>query len=73
MNLNKGAFPGLQLLTVDDVVQLHGLSRDTVHRLETSGELPGRKIARSWRFPSDAVEAFVRQETRTSTKARRRR
>ena len=61
MNQNEDVSSELHLLTVDEVVQLLRLSRDTIYRLAASGELPGRKIGRTWRFPSDAVEAYVRQ------------
>ena len=61
MNRKEDVSTGLRLLTVGDLVQLLRLSRDTIYRLASSGELPGRKIGHTWRFPSDAVEAYVRQ------------
>ena len=60
MNPNEDVSSEPRLLTVDDVVQLLRLSRDTSYRLATSGELPGRRTGRTWRFPSEAVEAYVR-------------
>ncbi len=61
MNRNEDNYSGLRLLTVDEVMELLRLSRDTVYRLATSGELPNRKIGRAWRFPTDAVEAYARE------------
>lgn len=40
----------VELLTVDEVAQLLRVSRHTVYRLAGNGEIPGRKIGRSWRF-----------------------
>ena len=51
----------IELLTVDEVMDLVRISRDTVYRLAAKGELPGRKIGRTWRFPRDEIEAYIRQ------------
>ncbi len=50
----------IELLTVEEVMELVRISRDTVYRLAAKGELPGRKIGRTWRFPKDEIEAFIR-------------
>jgi excisionase family DNA binding protein len=46
----------LQLLTCEEVARLLRISQETVRNLAASGELPGRKIGRAWRFPRAAVE-----------------
>ena len=51
----------IELLTVDEVMDLVRISRDTVYRLAARGELPGRKIGRTWRFPKDEIEAYIRR------------
>ncbi len=51
----------IELLTVDEVMELVRISRDTVYRLAARGELPGRKIGRTWRFPKDEIETYIRQ------------
>lgn len=51
----------LKLLSVNDVMELLQVSRDTIYRLAAIGEIPGRKIGRAWRFPSDEIEAYVRR------------
>ena len=52
--------PELDNLTVAQVMDLLQLSRDTVHRLAAIGELPGRKVGRTWRFLTDEIEQYVR-------------
>ncbi len=52
--------PALKVLTVTQVMDLLQLSRDTVYRLAALGELPGRKIGRTWRFPEDEIERYIR-------------
>ena len=49
----------LQVLTGSEVATLLRVSRDTVYRLAASGELPGRKIGRIWRFSQDAIEQHL--------------
>ena len=49
----------LQVLTGGEVAKLLRVSRDTVYRLAASGELPGRKIGRIWRFSRDAIEQYL--------------
>lgn len=48
-----------QMLTPDDVAERLKMHRDTVRRLLRSGEIPGVKIGRSWRVPSDKLAQWV--------------
>ncbi|MBU0639981.1 MAG: helix-turn-helix domain-containing protein [Planctomycetes bacterium] len=47
------------VLTVGEVAAFMRVSRETVYRLATRGELPGRKIGRIWRFPKGAIQEYV--------------
>ena len=49
----------VELLTGDEVAKLLRVSRDTVYRLATRGELPGRKVGRVWRFSKEAIALYV--------------
>jgi excisionase family DNA binding protein len=49
----------LQLLTTDEVARLLRVSTETVRQLAASGELPGRKIGRAWRFPHAAIVNYA--------------
>jgi len=49
----------MELLTVDEVVDLLRISRDTVYRLVAAGKLPARKVGRQWRFPRAELEKHV--------------
>ena len=49
----------LTFLTIDEVATMLKLSRDTVYRLASSGELPGRKVGRAWRFVAEEIEDYV--------------
>jgi len=53
----------LRVMTVEDVIELLRVSRDTVYRLACSGELPGRKVGHAWRFCADEVETYLRRRT----------
>jgi PTS system nitrogen regulatory IIA component len=47
------------VLTGDEVAKLLRVSRDTVYRLATRGQLPARKVGRIWRFSEDAIRKYV--------------
>lgn len=46
-------------LTVRDVAGLLSVDSKTVYRLAQKGELPGFKVAGSWRFMSDDIESWI--------------
>jgi excisionase family DNA binding protein len=52
----------LTFLTIDEVSSMLRLSRDTVYRLAQSGELPGKKVGRAWRFVSEEIESYVARD-----------
>ncbi len=52
----------LTFLTIEEVGSMLRLSRDTVYRLAQSGELPGKKIGRAWRFVAEEIESYVARE-----------
>ena len=47
------------LLTTNQVSELLQVDRTTVYRLLKNGRLPGVKVGNQWRFPRQAVEAFL--------------
>lgn len=59
-------------LTTEEVAALIRTSEDYVARKCKSGELPAKKLGRSWRITPDAVEAFMRPGTARPTRIRRR-
>ena len=59
----------MKLLTVEEVMDLLRMSRDTVYRLAARGQLPGRKIGRAWRFPADELERYLRRSSSGSRPA----
>lgn len=46
-------------LTVRDVAGLLNVDSKTVYRLAQRGELPGFKVAGSWRFMSDDIDGWI--------------
>lgn len=59
--LDVRAMMDLQLLTCEEVARLLRVSQETVRQLAATGELPGRKVGRAWRFPRTAVEGYFRR------------
>lgn len=56
--------PNAEILTVNEAAALMRVSRATVYRLVTRGELPGRKVGRVWRFSKRALQAYFSEPTR---------
>lgn len=47
-------------LSVDEVAEYLGVSRDTVYAWVTSKGMPGHKVGRFWKFKGEDVDAWVR-------------
>lgn len=54
-------------LSVEEVAEYLGLSRDTVYRKARRGEIPGIRVGRSWRFPLDILEDWLRDRAGSET------
>ena len=53
-----------RLLSVEDICQYLGLSRDTVYKwIETKG-LPAYRLGRLWKFKKEAVDKWLEQNAR---------
>jgi excisionase family DNA binding protein len=48
-----------QILTVDEAAEILKVRPETVRRLLTQGKLPGNKVGRYWRIPSNALMEFL--------------
>jgi len=49
-------------LSVEEVAEYLGLAKDTVYRKAKTGEIPGVRIGRSWRFPQDVIDEWLREK-----------
>jgi excisionase family DNA binding protein len=47
------------MLTSRDLQEMLHVDRSTIYRMAESGSLPGVKVGRQWRFPEDAVKAWL--------------
>lgn len=50
-----------KILTVEELARYLNVHRITIYRLLKSGRLPGFKIGRVWRFDSDQVDQWIRE------------
>jgi excisionase family DNA binding protein len=56
-----------RLLSVDDVCEYLGISRDTAYKwIETRG-LPAYRLGRLWKFKREEVDNWVEKSRRVST------
>ena len=48
-----------ELLTVDEVMEILYLGRNTVYDLLRSGELKGIKFGKVWRIPKESIREMI--------------
>lgn len=48
-------------LSVDEIAEYLGVSKDTVYTWVTSKGMPGHRVGRLWKFKRDDVDAWVRE------------
>lgn len=51
-----------QALTVQQVAELLQVNDRTIYRMVSKGEIPGFRVAGSWRFLPEDVEAWIDQQ-----------
>jgi PTS system nitrogen regulatory IIA component len=49
-----------QILTVEEVAAYLRLSTATVYRMALAGEMPAKRVGRSWRFSQTVIDAWIR-------------
>lgn len=59
-------------LSVDEIAEYLGISRDTVYTWLNTRDLPGHRIGRLWKFKRDEVDAWVRAGNAGSSKTQKR-
>ena len=47
-------------LSVDEIAEYLGISRDTIYTWLNTRDLPGHRVGRLWKFKRDEVDAWVR-------------
>lgn len=53
---------GSPSMTVRDVAQYLKVDEKTVYRLAQRGELPGFKVAGTWRFKREDIDAWIEEQ-----------
>lgn len=51
-----------ELLTVEDVMDILYLGKNTVYNLLRSGELKGIRFGRVWRIPKSSIEEMIEKK-----------
>jgi len=54
-------------LSVDEIAEYLGVSKDTIYAWVTSKGMPGHKVGRFWKFKRDDVDVWVRDGGATSS------
>ncbi len=56
-----------ELLTTRQLEELLNVDRTTIYRMASRGKLPAIRVGNQWRFPREAVEAWLEAQTRASS------
>jgi excisionase family DNA binding protein len=48
-------------LSVEEIAEYLGVSKDTVYTWVTGTDMPGHKVGRLWKFKVDEVDSWVRK------------
>ena len=51
-----------ELLTVDEVMEILYLGKNTVYSLLRSGELKGIRFGRAWRVPKESIKEMIEKK-----------
>lgn len=51
-----------ELLTVDEVMEILYLGKNTVYELLRSGELQGIRFGRAWRVPKESIKEMIEKK-----------
>lgn len=49
------------VMTVDELAAYLKLDAQTIYRKARKGEIPGCRIGRTWRFPKDVIDLWLRR------------
>lgn len=50
------------VMNIDDLAEYLKLPKPTVYKLAQSGEFPGKKAGRQWRFHKDAIDRWLSEK-----------
>ncbi len=53
----------VELLTPKEMQTLLQVDRSTIYRMAEAKRLPAIKVGKQWRFPADAVEKWLQQQS----------
>jgi len=51
-----------EVLTLAELSEYLKIPRSTLYRLVRKGEIPGRKVGRSWRFHRGAIDRWLQSQ-----------
>ena len=51
-----------EILTVEDVMELLYVGKNTVYSLLQSGQLKGFRLGKSWRIPRESLTKFIMEK-----------
>ena len=55
-------------LAVDEIAEYLGISKDTVYTWVTTGNMPGHKVGRLWKFKRPEIDKWIRTGGAASAK-----
>jgi excisionase family DNA binding protein len=53
-------FDNQRWYSLEEIAEYLGISKDTVHRLIRTQEMPAHKVGKLWKFKTSEIDAWVR-------------
>jgi len=54
------------VLTIDELAAYLKISKSTLYKLAQSGEVPGQKVGKHWRFRRDIIDQWLADSKQTT-------
>ncbi len=53
-------------MTIDDLAAYIQLPKSSLYKLAQEGKVPGQKVGKHWRFHKDAIDDWLKRDTKKS-------
>lgn len=53
-----------EVMTIDDLAAYIQLPKSSLYKLAQEGKVPGQKIGKHWRFHKDAIDDWLKSDTK---------
>ncbi|MEQ9617198.1 MAG: helix-turn-helix domain-containing protein [Phycisphaerales bacterium] len=56
------------VMTIDDLATYLQIAKSTLYKLAQEGKVPGQKVGKHWRFHREAIDEWLKTQSKESAK-----